>query len=592
MPGGGLGITTATADVSRVEAPVTLKAYLICTFAAFGGIFFGYDTGWISGVMAMPYFINLYTGIPLSEQNLPDGTSNPAFQLPAWEKSLITSILSAGTFFGALIAGDLADWFGRRTTIIAGCVVFTVGVILQTANTSLGLIVPGRLIAGFGVGFVSAIIILYMSEIAPKAVRGAIVSGYQFCITIGILLANCVVYATQNRLDTGSYRIPIAVQFLWALILGGGLLFLPESPRYFVKKGRLDRAAQVLSRVRGQPESSDYIQEELAEIVANHEYELTVIPQGGYFTSWLNCFTGGLRTPSSNLRRTILGTSLQMMQQATGINFIFYFGTTFFQQLGTISNPFLISLITTLVNVCSTPISFYIIEKYGRRPIMIWGAVGMVVCQFLIAIIGTSDGQNQSAVSAMIAFICIYIFFFATTWGPAAWVLIGEIFPLPIRARGVALSTASNWLWNCVCPLFSLLTTPHTQTNILRLPDHHCYHPLSCRLGCRRRQPGCQGLLPLGFSLRALPYLRLLSHSRDQGPHPRAGRPHAGGDHPKHLGQVGPTQHLRCGSWIRGQGWPARCRADREGGRCDGLNSGAEVWIGRILGVRPVHLLV
>jgi MFS family permease len=140
---------------------------------------------------------------------------------------------------------------------------------------------------------------------------------------------------------------------------------------------------------------------------------------------------------------------MQMMQQWTGINFIFYFGTTFFTQLGTISNPFLISLITTLVNVCSTPISFWIIERFGRRTIMIWGALGMVVCEFIVAIIGVTD-TSKPAVSAMISFICIYIFFFATTWGPGAWVVIGEVFPLPIRSRGVALSTASNWLWNCV----------------------------------------------------------------------------------------------------------------------------------------------
>jgi MFS family permease len=143
-----------------------------------------------------------------------------------------------------------------------------------------------------------------------------------------------------------------------------------------------------------------------------------------------------------------------MMQQWTGVNFIFYFGTTFFQTLGTISNPFLIGLITTLVNVCSTPISFYIIEKFGRRTILIWGALGMLICEFLTAIIGVTAGReelhNNSAVSAQIAFICIYIFFFATTWGPGAWVLIGEVFPLPIRSRGVALSTASNWLWNCI----------------------------------------------------------------------------------------------------------------------------------------------
>ncbi|KAL9101512.1 MAG: hypothetical protein Q9163_003238 [Psora crenata] len=451
MPGGGVGLV-ATADTARIEAPVTLKAYMMCAFAAFGGIFFGYDSGYINGVLGMPYFINLYTGLDKDEPRFQKGAEPgpDGFSLPSWQKSLIVSVLSAGTFFGALMAGDIADFTGRRTTIILGCVVFCIGVVLQTASTTYGLMVAGRLVAGFGIGFVSAIIILYMSEIAPKKVRGAIVSGYQFCITIGILLASCVNYGTQNYTTSASYRIPVALQMLWAIILAVGLFFLPETPRYFVKRGKIDRAAQVLGRLRGQPRDSEFVQTELAEIVANHEYELQVIPQGNYFSSWANCFKGSLFEQKSNLRRTILGTSLQMMQQWTGINFIFYFGTTFFQQLGTISNPFLISLITTLVNVCSTPISFWTIERFGRRPLLIYGALGMLICEFIVAIAGTVDGENPRTVKAEISFICIYIFFFASTWGPGAWVVIGEIFPLPIRSRGVALSTASNWLWNCI----------------------------------------------------------------------------------------------------------------------------------------------
>jgi MFS family permease len=134
------------------------------------------------------------------------------------------------------------------------------------------------------------------------------------------------------------------------------------------------------------------------------------------------------------------------------------------QSTGAISNTFLISLIFTLVNVCSTPISFYTVEKFGRRPLLVWGALGMLVCQFLVAIIGVAVGFNHthldasenpianniSAVNAQIAFIAIFIFFFASTWGPGAWILIGEIFPLPIRSRGVGVSTASNWLWNTI----------------------------------------------------------------------------------------------------------------------------------------------
>jgi sugar porter (SP) family MFS transporter len=475
MAGGA--VITGTTDTSRIEAPVTVKAYLMCAFAAFGGIFFGYDTGWMGGVLGMPYFIRLYTGLlypadealsdsfrsrfgsdPTSDvfKAALDNYTTKQFRIPSRDQSLVTSILSCGTFFGAIMAGDIADFIGRRLTIIGGCFIFAVGCILQTASTTLPVMVVGRLIAGFGVGFISAIIILYMSEIAPKKVRGALVSGYQFCITIGILLANCVVYSTESRDDSGSYRIPISVQFLWAIILATGLFLLPESPRYFVKKGKLEAAAKALSSVRGQPIESEYIQDELAEIIANHEYEQQVVPQTSYLGGWANCFKGSLTNGASNVRRTLLGILLQMMQQLTGINFIFYFGTVFFQSLGTISNPFLISLITTLVNVCSTPISFWMVERFGRRAMLVYGALGMIIAQFIVGIIGVTAGapekNNNNAVSAMIAFICINIFFFATTWGPGAWVVIGEVFPLTIRSRGVGLSTASNWFWNCVSP--------------------------------------------------------------------------------------------------------------------------------------------
>ena len=119
-----------------------------------------------------------------------------------------------------------------------------------------------------------------------------------------------MVYATQKRDDTGSYRIPIAVQFLWAIILAIGLFLLPESPRYFVKKGKLEKAAKALSEVRGQAIDSDYIQDELAEIIANHEYEMQVIPQTSWIGSWTNCFRGSIFKGVSNSRRTTVGTSI------------------------------------------------------------------------------------------------------------------------------------------------------------------------------------------------------------------------------------------------------------------------------------------
>jgi sugar porter (SP) family MFS transporter len=282
-----------------------------------------------------------------------------------------------------------------------------------------------------------------MSEIAPKKIRGAIVSGYQFAITIGLFLAACVDQATKDRNNTGSYRIPICIQFLWAIILAAGLIFLPDSPRYFVKKGQTELAVASLVRVRGQPAESEYIQAELAEIQANLEYELSINQAG-----WVDCFKGGFN-PSGNLYRVFVGTSLQMFQQLTGVNFVFYYGTQFFEQSG-IKNPFTITIATSVVNVGSTPLSWWAIEHFGRRKLLIWGAALMLVCQFIVAGVGTGLPNSSAASTALIVFVCIYIFGFATTWGPAAWVVIGEIFPLPIRAKGVSLSTASNWLWNFV----------------------------------------------------------------------------------------------------------------------------------------------
>jgi SP family sugar:H+ symporter-like MFS transporter len=292
----------------------------MCAFAAFAGMLFGYDSGYISSVLGMEQFKLEYGQVvDVRDQNavLLPGSPNVFVDYTTWQKSLIVSILSAGTFFGALISGSLADRFGRHTTIIAGCAIFIVGVVVQVSATYVAALAVGRVVAGFGVGFVSAINILYMSEVAPRRIRGAIVSSYQFAITMGIMLASCVCYATQNRQDTGAFRIPISIQFLWAIMLATGLFFLPESPRYFVKKGDLDAAADALARVRGQHKDSEYILDELAEIQANYEYEKDIGEEG-----WRGCFAGGWKR-NSNLRKILIGTMLQFWQQWTGINFIF-----------------------------------------------------------------------------------------------------------------------------------------------------------------------------------------------------------------------------------------------------------------------------
>ncbi|KAK0118982.1 High-affinity glucose transporter rgt2 [Cadophora gregata] len=397
----------------------SLPAIFMGAFIAFGGILFGYDTGTIGGILAMDYWVELFAT-----------TTNAAGDkyISSSQQALIVSMLSVGTLVGALFGASIGDRIGRKMGLIIACVVFNIGVTLQTIATAIPLSIAGRTIAGAGVGVVSVLIPLYQSESAPKWIRGTLISTYQLALTTGLLLASIVNNATQNRNNSGSYRISVAIQALWALIHAGGLLYLPETPRYFVKKGDEAKALASLGRLRRLPVTSPTLREELDEIIANHQYELTL---GS--SSWLQCFSKG----GSQRKRLFTGCAIMGLSQLTGINFIFYYGTQFFKHSG-ISNPFTISLITNLVNVFSTIPGQVLVEKWGRRPLLLFGAIGMCFCEFIVAIVGVT-ADSEVANKVLIAFVCFYIFFFACSWGPVGWVVVGEIFPLRLRAKSVAL---------------------------------------------------------------------------------------------------------------------------------------------------------
>ncbi|KAK3291889.1 high-affinity glucose transporter RGT2 [Chaetomium fimeti] len=416
----------------------TWPAIAVGLFVAFGGVLFGYDTGTISGVLAMPYWQRLFSTGHIDAQGNPNVTAS--------QESAIVSILSAGTFFGALCSPFLADYLGRRLGLMVSTWVFNLGVVLHTVATAIPMFLAGRFFAGFGVGLISAQIPLYQSETAPKWIRGLIVGTYQWAITIGLLLAALVNNATGQRDDTGSYRIPIGIQLAWSLILFFGMMVLPETPRFLIKKDKAEKAALSLSRLRRLPVGHEAIAAELAEVQATHEYEMTM-GQGSY----LDCF----RPPM--LKRQLTGMGVQALQQLSGINFIFYYGTKYFQNSG-VSSGFTVSMITSAINVASTIPGLYAVDKWGRRPLLLFGAIGMCVSQLIVAVCGTvSTGQHANGEifvtslagqQAAVAFVCIYIFFFASTWGPLAWVVTGEIYPLKTRAKSLSITTATNWLLN------------------------------------------------------------------------------------------------------------------------------------------------
>ncbi|KAF7316512.1 Monosaccharide importer [Mycena indigotica] len=454
MAGGPGGTSEGLATASL------LWAIVMSAFAAFGGILFGYDTGTIGGIIVMKDWIETFGTYDPSGVL---GTDTQGRFLKTANKSLVVSILSAGTFVGALFAYPMGDIVGRKWGIVASCCVFSLGIGLQL-DTQWATFVVGRFIAGLGVGLVSCLVPMYQSECAPKSLRGLIVGLYQLAITLGALISAIVLNATKDFGDHSAWRIPIAVQFVWAFVLGGGMLLLPESPRYLLYKGRVNAARKALSRFTKTPPNSPEVDAQTQEI-----QQALAAEQENANASWFeaDCFRN---TESKNGLRTWTGIWLQAWQQLTGkpqgfispdhfahtlegINFIMYYGTSFFSNSG-IKNSFIITIIIDVVNTAMTIVGIQLIDRVGRRRLLLIGAAGMLVCEYIIAIVGTTVGQagaggiNLAAQRVLIAFACFYIAFFACSWGPVAWVVSGEIFSLKLRAKSMSLAIASNWLWN------------------------------------------------------------------------------------------------------------------------------------------------
>ncbi|KAJ3528994.1 hypothetical protein NM208_g9958 [Fusarium decemcellulare] len=436
-------------------------AIMVGLFVASGGLLFGYDLGshadhnapWrplliislvarvfsvINGILAMDVFKNQFS----TDQRCKDDEGH--MDLCPKDSSLVVAILSGGAVVGALVAAPAGDSIGRRKTMLVAVGTFCIGAIFQVCAQATPLLLVGRSLAGLAVGAVSVVVPLYQSETAPKWIRGTIICAYQLSITIGILSASIINVITSGINDSAAYRIPLGIQLVPGLILTSGILFLPETPRFLVKNGRNHEAGLSLSRLRRLDILHPALVNELQEIIANHQYELTL----GHNTY------KDLFTESSQLcRRTLTGCGLQMLQQLTGINFVMYYGTTFFDSAG-ISSPFIKNLIMIIINFVSTIPGLFVIESWGRRRLLMAGALGMAICQLLIAAVSTANDSiadkdlGNVSDTVLVVFCAINIFFYAASWGPVAWVVTSEIFPLKVRAKAMSVSTTSNWLVN------------------------------------------------------------------------------------------------------------------------------------------------
>ncbi|KAF5022670.1 hypothetical protein F66182_5218 [Fusarium sp. NRRL 66182] len=416
----------------------SVRAIMVGLFVASGGLLFGYDLGVINGILAMDVFKSQFS----TDQSCRDDHGH--VDLCPEDSSLIVAILSGGAVVGSLAAAPAGDSLGRRKTLLIAVGTFCIGAIFQICALATPMLLVGRALAGVAVGAISVLVPLYQSETAPKWIRGSIICAYQLSITIGILAATIINVITSGIDSDAAYRIPLGLQLVPGFILASGILLLPETPRFLVKKGRNEDAGLSLSRFRRLDMTHPALVSELQEIIANHEYELTL----GHDT-YKDLFIG---SPYLG-RRTLTGCGLQMLQQLTGINFVMYYGTTFFNTSG-ISNPFIINLVMIIINSVSTIPGLVVIESWGRRKLLMAGALGMAICQFAIAAVSTANDaiaeRDLGSVSNMvlIVFCAINVFFYASSWGPVAWVVTSEIFPLKVRAKAMSVSTTANWLLN------------------------------------------------------------------------------------------------------------------------------------------------
>jgi MFS transporter, SP family, galactose:H+ symporter len=386
--------------------------YLIAAVAALGGLLFGYDTGVISGALL---FIRQVMAL------------SPTMQ------GVVVAIALAGAAIGAATAGYLSDRNGRRLVILGAGLLFIAGAIISAAAQGVIVLVIGRFLVGLAIGVASMLTPLYLAEISPARVRGAIVSLNQLCITGGILVSYLVGFALASSSD--GWRWMLALGAVPGIILAAGMLVLPESPRWLAGRGRIPDANTVLQHLRGDADVSDELNT-LRTDLAREGRQLA----------------GAAELLSPRLRRPlIIGIGLAMFQQITGINTVIYFAPTIFQSAGLSSAA--TSILATAgvgaVNVIMTIVSIRLIDRLGRRQLLFWSLGGMTVTLLVLSGAFYSGASGQLAWVA-VASVAAFVGFFAIGLGPVFWLLIAEIFPLAVRGRAMSLATVANWSFNLI----------------------------------------------------------------------------------------------------------------------------------------------
>jgi SP family sugar:H+ symporter-like MFS transporter len=396
-------------------------------FGALGGLLFGYDTGVISGALLF---------IPNT------------FKLTPFVQGAVVAGLLLGAMIGAALAGRLSDRMGRRRLIIIAAVVFTGGALLAAFSPTVGILIAARFIIGLAVGSAALVVPLYLAEIAPTEIRGRITSLNQLMIVGGILAAfivNAILASSAN------WRLMLGLAAAPSLILLVGMFFMPETPRYLVHAGEEDTARGVLEDLPGDERPDERIRE-IREV--EQEEEGTTGLRALWQAKWVR--------PA-----LLVATGLAVFQQLVGINTIIYYAPTTLTNVGFAkTSAIYANLIIGVINVGMTILAIRIIDRWGRKPMLLAGAGGMVasllVLGISLSVLPTPHHPGDPA--AVITLVCLATFIasFAATWGPVVWVMLPEVLPLSVRGTAMGVAVFGNWAANFVVaqtfpPLLSAL---------------------------------------------------------------------------------------------------------------------------------------
>jgi MFS transporter, SP family, galactose:H+ symporter len=388
--------------------------YIAALFAALGGLLFGYDTGVISGALI---FIKREFGLTTTA-----------------EEVVVSGVLLGATI-GAIIGGKAADLFGRRRVLLVTAAIFGIGALASAAAPSPGILIVSRVVLGLAIGLASTNVPVYLSEVAPAHARGWIVSLFQLAVTVGIVVAYLTDYAFA---DIEGWRWMLGLAVVPAVVFGTGMFFLPETPRWLIRGGHHEVAHRVLVRIR-----------ELADVTVEIEEIKASLAQQSESGHWTDLLSRRVRPA------LVVGLGLAIFQQVTGMNTVIYYAPRILQTAGfnSVSGAILATVGVGTVNVAMTILAMSLVDRAGRRPLLLAGIAGMIITLCVLGLnfrISSASGQL-----AWIAVICLmgYVASFAISLGPIFWLLIAEIYPLKIRGLAEGTAATFNWASNLIVSL-------------------------------------------------------------------------------------------------------------------------------------------